>query len=279
VASDSNRFRSVVPEDDLPPPRDIDTSVPHIARIYNYWLGGKDNFAVDREAAERVMQATPTVFPGVRANRAFLGRAVRHLAADAGIRQFLDIGTGIPSADNTHEVAQAAAPDSRVVYVDNDPIVLTHARALLTSVTGTTAYLDADVRDPAAILAGTAATLDFSQPVAVMLVAIMHCVPDDDDPYGIVRTLMDAVPSGSYLTLSQPARDMVPEHSAQAEAALTQAMRQKVQFRTHAEVSRFFDGLELLQPGVVALPEWRPDEPVDPDSPVTGMWGGVGRKS
>ncbi len=166
-----------------------------------------------------------------------------------------------------------------MVYVDNDPIMLAHARALLTSVTGTTAYLDADVRDPGGILAGAAGTLDFSQPVAVMLIAIMHCVPDEDDPYGIVRTLLDAVPSGSYLVLSQPAKDMVPGQSAEAEATLTRAMRQKVQFRTHAEVSRFFDGLDLVGPGVVHLPEWRPDEPVDPDGPVTAMWGGAGRKA
>jgi hypothetical protein len=279
VAPEPEPFRSLVPEDDLPAPRDIDTTVPHIARIYNYWLGGKDNFAVDREAAEQVMRATPAILPGVRANRAFLGRTVRYLAAEAGIRQFLDIGTGIPSASNTHEVAQAAAPDSRVVYVDNDPIVLAHARALLTGVTGTTAYLDADVRDPAAILAGAAGTLDFGQPVAVMLIAIMHCVPDEDDPYGIVGQLLDAVPSGSFLTLSQPARDMLPEKAAQAEAALSKAMRQKVQYRTHAEVSRFFGGLEMVEPGVVHLPEWRPDEPSDPDGPVTGMWGGMGRKA
>jgi SAM-dependent methyltransferase len=279
VADEKDPFRSVISDENLPPARDIDTSVPHIARIYNYWLGGKDYFAVDREAAEKVIQATPAILPGVRANRAFLGRAVRHLAAEAGIRQFLDIGTGIPSASNTHEVAQAAAPGSRVVYVDNDPIVLAHARALLTGVAGTTAYLDADVRDPATILAGAAATLDFGQPVAVMLIAIMHCVPDEDDPYGIVRTLLDAVPPGSYLVLSQPAKDMIPEKSAEAEASLSQAMRQKVQFRTHAEVSRFFDGLELLEPGVAHLPEWRPDEPVDPDGPVTAMWGGVGRKA
>jgi SAM-dependent methyltransferase len=271
-------LRSVIPDENLPPAREIDTTVPHIARIYNYWLGGKDNFAVDREAAEKVMQATPAILPGVRANRAFLGRAVRYLAAEAGIRQFLDIGTGIPSANNTHEVAQATAPGSRVVYVDNDPIVLAHARALLTSVTGTTAYLDADARDPATILAG-AATLDFSQPVAVMLIAIMHCVPDEDDPYAIVGQLMRAVPPGSYLVLSQPAKDMLPEKAAQAEAALSRAMRQKVQYRTHAEVSRFFDGLELIEPGVVHLPEWRPDEPVDPDGPVTGMWGGAARKA
>jgi SAM-dependent methyltransferase len=279
VADEKDPFRSVISDENLPPARDIDTSVPHIARIYNYWLGGKDYFAVDREAAEKVIQATPAILPGVRANRAFLGRAVRYLAAEAGIRQFLDIGTGIPSASNTHEVAQAAAPGSRVVYVDNDPIVLAHARALLTGAAGTTAYLDADVRDPATILAGAAATLDFGRPVAVMLIAIMHCVPDEDDPYGLVRTLLDAVPPGSYLVLSQPAKDMIPEKSAEAEASLSQAMRQKVQFRTHAEVSRFFDGLELLEPGVVHLPEWRPDEPVDPDGPVTAMWGGAGRKA
>jgi SAM-dependent methyltransferase len=279
VADEKDPFRSVISDENLPPARDIDTSVPHIARIYNYWLGGKDYFAVDREAAEKVIQATPAILPGVRANRAFLGRAVRYLAAEAGIRQFLDIGTGIPSASNTHEVAQAAAPGSRVVYVDNDPIVLAHARALLTGAAGTTAYLDADVRDPATILAGAAATLDFGRPVAVMLIAIMHCVPDEDDPYGLVRTLLDAVPPGSYLVLSQPAKDMIPEKSAEAEASLSQAMRQKVQFRTHAEVSRFFDGLELLEPGVVHLPEWRPDEPVDPDGPVTAMWGGASRKA
>ncbi len=162
MAEENKPFRSVVPVDDLPLGREVGTSVPHIARIYNYWLGGKDNFAVDREAAERVMQATPAILPGVRANRAFLGRAVRYLAAEIGIRQFLDIGTGIPSANNTHEVTQATAPDSRVVYVDNDPIVLAHARALLTSATGTTAYLDADVREPAEILAGATATLDFT---------------------------------------------------------------------------------------------------------------------
>ena len=279
MADEKEWFRSVVPDGDLPPQRDIDTTVPHIARIYNYWLGGKDYFAVDKEAAEQVMRSYSAILPGVRANRAFLGRAVRHLAAEAGIRQFLDIGTGIPSANNTHEVAQATAPDSRVVYVDNDPIVLAHARALLTSVTGTTAYLDADVRDPATILAGAAATLDFGRPIAVMLIAIMHCVPDENDPYGIVRTLLDAVPPGSYLVLSQPAKDMIPEKAAQAEAALSQAMRQKVQFRTNAEVSRFFDRLKLVEPGVVHLPEWRPDEPVDLDGPVTGMWGGVGLKA
>src|ERR1700761_2106154 len=180
-----------------PPP--FDTSVANQARIYDYLLGGKDNYAADRAAVDAVLEVAPEMGFAARANRAFLGRVVRHLAAQAGIRQFLDIGTGIPSANNTHEVAQATAPDSRVVYVDNDPIVLAHARALLTSVTGATAYLDADVRDPATILAGAAATLDFGRPIAVMLIAIMHCVPDENDPYGIVRTLLDAGPPGSYL--------------------------------------------------------------------------------
>src|SRR6201995_5946350 len=232
-----------------PPP--FDTSVANQARIYDYLLGGKDNYAADRAAVDAVLKVAPEMGFAARANRAFLGRAVRYLAAEAGIRQFLDIGTGIPTASNTHEVAQAAAPGSRVVYVDHAPIVLAHARALLTGAAGTTAYLDADVRDPAAILAGAAATLDFGQPVAVMLIAIMHCVPDGDDPYGIERTLLDAVPPGSCLVLSQPAKDMIPEKAAQAEAALSQAMRQKVQFRTNAEVSRFFDRLKLVEPGGV----------------------------
>ncbi len=272
-------YESVVPEDATPSPRNIDTTVPHIARIYNYWLGGKDNYAVDREAAEKVIAATPTVRPGVVANRAFLGRAVRHMAIEGGIRQFLDIGTGIPSASNTHEVAQSVAPESRVVYVDNDPIVLAHARALLTSTTGPTSYIDADARDTDTILAEAARTLDFSQPIGLMLIAILHCVPDEDDPYGLVRALVDAVPAGSYLAISHPASDQVPEHAAKAEAALTRSMRQKVTFRSHEQVSRFFGGTELIDPGVVALPEWRPDSGPGPDTPVTGMWGGVGKET
>jgi hypothetical protein len=269
-------YQSVVPEDATPPPREVDTTVPHIARIYNYWLGGKDNYAADREAAEKVIAATPTVRPGVLANRAFLGRAVRHLATEAGIRQFLDIGTGIPSAGNTHEVAQEAAPESRVVYVDNDPIVLAHARALLTSTAGPTSYIDADARDTGRILREAARTLDFSRPIGVMLIAILHCVPDEDGPYDLVRTLIEAVPHGSYLALSHPASDQVPEHAARAEAALTRSLRQKVTFRTRGQVTRFFDGTEIIEPGVVALPEWRPDSGPGPGTAVTGMWGGVG---
>ena len=197
----------------------FDTSVPHIARVYNYWLGGKDHFAADRELAERFIAADPEVIAAVRANRAFLGRAVHFLAAKARIRQFLDIGTGIPTANNTHEVAQRAAPDSRVVYVDNDPIVLAHARALLTSdPDGATDYIDADLRNTGAILAQAARTLDFGRPVAVMLVGILQCIPDEDDPRAIVAALMDGVPPGSYLAISHPAADVHAE--ARAGAAL-----------------------------------------------------------
>src|SRR5215813_1623178 len=185
------------------PQPDIDVSVAHVARVYDYWLGGKTNFASDRAAAQAASRAAPHVVEGVRGNRAFLARAVRYLAGQAGVRQFLDIGTGIPAANNTHEVAQDVARDCRVVYVDNDPIVLAHARALLTSEPeGATAYLDADLRNVAEIIRAAAGTLDFTEPVVVMLIGILHCIPDEDDPAGIIRQLMDAVPSGSYLVIS-----------------------------------------------------------------------------
>jgi hypothetical protein len=255
---------------------DFDTGVPHIARIYDYWLGGKDNFAADREAAELAMAATPTIAPGVQANRRFLGRAVRYMA-QAGVRQFLDVGTGIPAASNTHEVAQAIAPDSRVVYVDNDPIVLAHARALLTSTTGPTAYIDADARDTARILAQAAATLDFGQPVGVMLMAILHCVPDEDDPAAIVAALAGACPAGSYLALSHPARDQVAV-AVRAETSLTRSIGQKVTFRTQAQVAAYATGLDLIEPGVVPVQDWRPDSVRDLNSPPTAMWGLVARK-
>ena len=188
---------------------DFDTSVPHIARVYDYWLGGKDNFAADREMGERTLQAYPNLVYSVRANRAFLARTVRFLAADLGIRQFLDIGTGIPTADNTHEVAQRIAPASRIVYVDHDPVVLAHAKALLTSTPeGATAYLDADLRDPAAILAAAADTLDFGQPVAVMLIAVMHFVGDDAQASGIISRLADTCAPGSLVVISHAASDI-----------------------------------------------------------------------
>jgi hypothetical protein len=256
---------------------EFDTRRPHIARIYDYWLGGKDNFDADRKAGDQALAADPNLVQGVRGHRAFLGRTVRYLAAEAGIRQFLDIGTGIPTANNTHEVAQRVTPQARVVYVDNDPVVLTHARALLTSSTGHTAYVDADLRDTGKILDAAADTLDFGEPVAVMLIGIMHCIPDSDDPYGIAAKLMEAVPSGSYLTLCQPAIDIEPEKAAGIERILTRQMGQKVTFRRHHEVSRFFSGLDLVEPGVVRIPEWRPGSDLEAANPAT-VWGGIGRK-
>ena len=187
----------------------LDTRHAHSARVYNYWLGGEDNFAADREAAEQAIAANPGIVADVRANRAFLVRAVRYLASACGIRQFLDIGTGLPTANNTHQVAQAAAPDARIVYADNDPIVLSHARALLPSTPeGACDYVDADLRDTSAILRAASATLDFGEPVALMLLIILHLIPDEDDPYGIVATLMRALPPGSYLVLAHPASDI-----------------------------------------------------------------------
>src|SRR5215472_10568442 len=237
----------------------FDTGVPHIARVYNYWLGGKDNFAADREAAEQVIATAPHVLASVRAQRAFLGRAVHFLVAEAGIRQFLDIGTGLPSANNTHEVAQRAAPQSRVVYVDKDPIVLTHARALLaSSPEGVTAYLDADLRDTGEILEQAARTLDFGQPVAVMLLGILHCIPDEDDPAAIMARLTAAVPPGSYLTITHPASDVAADQMAQSMRGYNEQARDPVTARTHAEVCGFFEGLDLVDPGVVQLHRWRP---------------------
>jgi hypothetical protein len=241
------------------PQADIDTGVAHIARVYNYWLGGKDNFAADRTAAEVVVSSYPTVLASVREQRKFLGRAVQYLAGEAGIRQFLDIGTGLPSASNTHEVAQQVAPQSRVVYVDNDPIVLAHARALLASdPLGATAYLDADLRDTAAILAQAAGTLDFAQPVALMLIGVLHCVPDADDPLGIVRRLVDALPAGSYVVIAHPASDIHATQIGTAASQLNQVMADPVTLRPLAEVARFVDGLDLMEPGLVQLHRWRP---------------------
>jgi S-adenosyl methyltransferase len=235
----------------------IDTTVAHSARVHDCWLGGKDNFAADR---------------------AFLARAVRFLAAEAGIRQFLDIGTGIPAANNTHEVAQSAAPNCRVVYVDYDPVVLTHARALLTSsAPGTIDYIDADLRDPQTILRHAAGTLDFSRPVAVMLIAIMHLIVDEDDPYGIVGQLLDAVPAGSYLVLSQVASDIQAEQMAEAAKRHNRLARETQRHRDRAEVARFFDGLEMVEPGLVPVQQWRPASDLQARH-RSAMWGGVARK-
>jgi hypothetical protein len=271
-------LHSVVPADESEPRPSIDTSVAHVARVYDYWLGGKDNFAADRMAGDRAIEAYPDIVFSVRANRAFLARTVRYLVRDAGVRQFLDIGTGIPTANNTHEVAQAEAPESRVVYVDNDPVVLAHARALLSSARGgATRYVDADLRDTDKILSEAAGLLDFSRPVAVMLMAILQHIDDEEDPYGIVARLLAAVPSGSYLALSHPASDIEVEAMAEMAKRLNQLMAEKVTFRSEAEVSRFFDGLELVEPGMVRVQQWRPTTDAEATSPAA-LWGGVGRQ-
>ena len=261
---------------DTSPAAALDTSVAHPARVYDYWLGGKDNFAADREAAEQVIAVNPNVLHGVRANRAFLGRAVRYLAGEAGIRQFLDLGTGLPTAENTHQVAQAIAPDARIVYVDNDPIVLTHARALLTSASeGATAYVQADIRDTAEVLASAAETLDLSQPVAVMALMILQYVPDEDDPWGIVAGLVDALAAGSYLTVSDTVRDIDTQRVTEGTARLNERMGPtRLTLRSRPEFERFFSGLELAEPGVVPLPEWRS---VGSGYPIP-CYAGMGRK-
>ncbi len=258
---------------------DFDTSVAHIARVYDYWLGGKDNFEADRQAGEEALAAYPDLVSSVRANRAFLARGVRFLAAEAGVRQFLDIGTGIPSANNTHEVAQSIAPESRVIYVDNDPIVLAHARALLVGrPEGTTDYLDADLRETEKILGHARGLLDFSRPVAVMLVAVLHLIGPEDYPYSIVSQLMDAVPAGSYLLLSHVASDIEPEKMAEMGKRLNRLLAQKGSYRSQAEVADFFAGLELVEPGVVPVQHWRQDSDVE-GARRAAMWGGVARKN
>jgi len=272
-------WQSDVPAEEGEPSR-FDTSVAHIARVYDYWLGGKDNYAADREAGDETLQGYPDMLSSVRANRAFLRRTVRYLAAEVGIRQFLDIGTGLPSADNTHEVAQAVAPQTRVVYVDNDPVVLAHARALLTSdPQGATGYLDADARDVATILAEAAKLLDFSQPVGLMLVAILQFIEDKDDPYRVVARLLEAVPPGSFVVISHPPSDMhtLAPGLAQALAKLSQSMAQRVTPRSREQVTRFFDGVDLIEPGVVPIQQWRPDSDAEAAARA-GMWGGVGKK-
>jgi hypothetical protein len=214
----------------------------------------------------------------VRNTRAFLGRTVRYLSREVGIRQFLDIGTGIPTASNTHEVAQEGVPEARIVYVDNDPMVLTHARALLTShPSGMTSYVSADLRDVDLILEEAVGLLDFRLPIAVVLMAVLQFIPDEDDPWGIVARLMAAVPSGSYLVISHPASDIQAEAMASMAKRLNKIMAQQVKPRSKEEVTAFFDGLELVEPGVIRCPEWRPLSPADAAGKST-MWGGVARK-
>ena len=241
---------------------EIDTTVPHSARVWNYLLGGKDNYAVDQRAAEQFRAMFPPIADIALADRAFLGRSVRHLAGEVGIRQFLDIGTGLPTMDNTHEVAQSAAPDARIVYVDNDPLVLAHARALLTSTPeGACDYLHGDLRAPGEILAQAAATLDFGRPVAIMLLGIMHFIHDDAEARRLLSALLDAVPSGSYLVMTHATLDFDEGAAAQADAQQdwNEKSANPMVPRTRAAITGFFDGLELLDPGVVSMSRWRPD--------------------
>jgi hypothetical protein len=252
----------------------IDTTVPHSARIWNYWLGGKDNYAVDREAGDQYKEIFPGIAVVARTSRAFLTRAVRYLAAEAGIRQFLDIGTGLPTANNTHEVAQRVAPESRIVYVDNDPLVLAHARALLTSSPeGACEYLDADIRDPAAILDAAAGLLDFTQPIALMLMGIMGHFTDEE-AYPIVHRLLAGLPSGSYFALYDGAD--TNEAFNQAQQGYNDSGAVPYYLRSPEQFTRYFEGLELVEPGVVPVPHWRPD----PDSAPVEIYSycGVGRK-
>jgi hypothetical protein len=255
----------------------FDTGVPQTARIWNYWLGGKDNFAVDRQVGDQVREAFPKIVENARADRAFLVRAVRYLAGEAGVRQFLDIGTGLPTANNTHEVAQSVAPDSRIVYVDNDPLVLVHARALLTSrPEGVTDYVEGDLREPEKILREAARTLDFSQPVALMLMGILGHISDDEQATSIVQRLLAGLPSGSYFTCYD-GTDTSPE-VVEAARIWNLSASPTYHLRSPEKIASFFQGLELVEPGVVSVSRWRP-EPV-PDEPPAEIdqYCGVGRK-
>ncbi|WP_441246682.1 SAM-dependent methyltransferase [Kitasatospora sp. McL0602] len=268
------------PADEGHVPADLHPEIPHPARMYDYYLGGKDNFPADREAAERVMAISPMVRISAMANRAFLQRAVRHLAGQ-GIKQFLDIGTGIPTAGNTHEIAQQVHPDARVAYLDNDPIVLVHSRALLAGASqGTATVVQADLRDPDAILGDphVRQVLDLGQPVALLLFAVLHFIDESDDPYGLVRRLVDALPSGSYLALSHGTGDFVPAADATKGPAIYRNASAQLTMRTREQVLSFFEGLELEEPGIVTAPLWRPDQPILPTDAETGIWAAVGRK-
>jgi hypothetical protein len=265
--------------------REIDTSKAHPARMYDYLLGGKDHFEADRAAIAALLKAVPNARTGARENRAFLGRAVRYLVAEAGIRQFLDIGSGLPTAHNVHEVAQSVAPESRVAYVDNDPIVMAHARAMLTShPAGRTSYVQADLHDPEAILRHPSVreTLDFGQPVALMLVAVLHFFPDDEDPAGIVSTLLRALPPGSYLVSSHGTADYNDPDAAAGGVQAVQSHGVPFRIRTAEEFTDLaFAGLELVPPGLVPVSEWRPDPATDGLRPLpveVGYYGAVGRK-
>ncbi|MEU9899843.1 SAM-dependent methyltransferase [Streptomyces phaeochromogenes] len=255
----------------------IDTSVPHSARIWNYWLGGKDNYPVDEEAGD----AYTAVFPGIvtiaRSSRAFLGRSIRHLVEEAGVRQFLDVGTGLPTVDNTHEVAQRIAPESRIVYVDNDPLVLAHARVLLTSSKeGATDYVDSSLYEPDLILAEAARTLDLSRPTALILSGILGHVADYDRARVLVRALVDGLPSGSYLCVNDGSRGTDPAYEA-AQDGYNETGAVPYFLRPVSQIEAFFEGLELVEPGVVSVPLWHPEKSDTAPTPI-GQHGGLGRK-
>jgi hypothetical protein len=265
----------------------IDTSRPHQARIWAYWLGSKDCYPIDREVGDKVMEVFPEIVDVARQSRAFLVRVVRFLVEEQGICQFLDVGTGLPSVDNTHEVAQRAAPESRVVYVDNDPLVLAHASALLSSTPeGVCDYIDADVRDTARLLERAGETLDFTRPIALLLLGIMGNVPDSDDPPAIVRTLVDALPSGSYLVVNDGTNvlgvteDTPADATGRAESTrlYVEAGAQPYHPRTPEYLAGFFEGLEMLPPGVVSTPLWRPDFPQIREPKPIDSFCGVARK-
>ena len=257
--------------------RDIDVTVPHSARIWNYWLGGKDNFEADRAAGDEFLTYYPQQLDKARACRAFILRAVRYLTLEAGVVQFLDVGTGLPTANNTHEVAQSLVPESRIVYVDNDPLVLAHARALLTSSPeGVTAYLDSDLHDPEKILAEAAETLDFDRPVALLLIGVLGHVEDYDQAREIVRRLLAGLPAGSYLVHCDGS-DASEEYLA-AIAHYADSGGVPYNARTYEQIAGFYEGLELVEPGVVAIPRWRPEPSVFGEPPDVSEYGGVARK-
>ena len=257
----------------------LDTSVAHSARVWNYLLGGKDNFGADRETGDLIFKMFPGIAQLARLQRQFLAKAVRFLAAEAGIRQFLDVGTGLPTADNTHEVAQGVAPESKIVYVDNDPMVLSHARALLTSSPeGVCDYLDADLRDPGKILAEAARTLDFSQPVALFLMGILHHIPDTDQAYDIVRQLVAALAPGSFLVINHSTSAVSGAAMEDAVAHWNKVGTPTMTLRRPEQIAQFFDRLDLLEPGLVPCSQWRPDaSPFGPPDPVDEFCG-VARK-
>jgi O-methyltransferase involved in polyketide biosynthesis len=255
----------------------LDASVPHSARLWNYWLGGNDNYESDRAAGDEIARRFPSIIDLAKADRAFLKRVVHYFVAEQGIRQILDIGTGLPTADNTHQVAQSIAPESRIVYVDNDPLVLVHARALLTSdPAGATDYIEADLHDPDTILRQARRTLDFDQPIAITLLGIVHFILDDEEARDVIRQLVAAVPSGSYLTIAHGCDDIRKDEADDIVAFWNERGKPKIVYRSATEIERFFDGLELLEPGVVSCSRWRPGSD-DPDIDVN-QYCGVARK-